>query len=1016
MKLSAAKHVSGSLRGINLLLIAALVFANEIALLRYKPTDGMRGVEPLNSAAGPASSEIQNGGLYSAQAVVANGPLFVNPDNRRYFTDGTIVNGKYKSVYLTGSHTWCNLMDCGFTNPINTTFNYTAFLDFLQAHNHNFFRLWRAENARGGEAEPQNTFYFSPMPYARSNQPGAFDGGNKFDLTQFNQAYFDRMRSRIIEARDRGIYVSVMLFDGWSVESKFSSHQPWPGHPYNVNNNVNGVDGDLNDDNQGGETHTLASSQITNLQKAYVAKVIDTVHDLSNVLFEISNESSGNSTAWQYEMINYVRSYQQSRGYAPHPVGMTWQYPNGSNANLTGSTADWISLGTNGVDINNYVPPVASGSHVILADTDHMCGICGNRRWLWRSFTRGENPIYMDFYNNNATGRGMPFSHPEAQDIRNNLGYVRNYVSRMNLTAMTPQPSLCSTGYCLANAAAVGGEYLVYLPSGGSVTVDLSASSGQLQVEWFNPASGVVAGTGSVTGGASRSLTAPISGDAVLYIYSGPPVLQTPTNTATRTPTATLTSTATVAPTSTTVPGTVILQPDAAQGIDSYMYSSAKTSNFGSVNSMGVGEDNNTNNRVARSLIKFDLSSIPPNATITSATLSLWTAGDLSSNNRVMRIYRLKVPFNETQVTWNASANGAGWQVAGAAGSNDREMTDIGSVTVLNNEPLNAEKQIALAPAKIQEMVNGTFANNGFIIVADTEQNDRFNFSTSDASVAAQRPKLVIQYSVGSAPTNTASVTPLPTSTSTGIPPATFTPSQTPIATWTSSPTTVASLTSTPVVTSTPGSGDVIFANGFESGNLTGWSSSLVDGGDLSVSPSAALVGTQGLQTLIDDNNALAVIDDSPNAEARYRVRFYFDPNSIPMAAGNAHLILQGFAGNGATQVLQLELRFQASGYELRGLLANDAKGWISTGWIPISDAPHVLELDWRASTAAGANSGGLTFWIDGVQRSDVSGVDNDTRRIDQVRLGALSGIDNTTRGAYFLDAFESRRSTYIGP
>jgi hypothetical protein len=170
------------------------------------------------------------------------------------------------------------------------------------------------------------------------------------------------------------------------------------------------------------------------------------------------------------------------------------------------------------------------------------------------------------------------------------------------------------------------------------------------------------------------------------------------------------------------------------------------------------------------------------------------------------------------------------------------------------------------------------------------------------------------------------------------------------------------------------------------------------------------------LQTLIDDNNALAVIDDTPNSEARYRVRFYFDPNSIPMAAGNAHLILQGFASNGTTQVLQLELRFQANGYELRGLLANDAKGWISTGWIPISDAPHVLELDWRASTAAGANSGGLTFWIDGVQRSDVTGVDNDTRRIDQVRLGALSGIDNTTRGAYFLDAFESRRSTYIGP
>jgi hypothetical protein len=35
---------------------------------------------------------------------------------------------------------------------------------------------------------------------------------------------------------------------------------------------------------------------------------------------------------------------------------------------------------------------------------------------------------------------------------------------------------------------------------------------------------------------------------------------------------------------------------------------------------------------------------------------------------------------------------------------------------------------------------------------------------------------------------------------------------------------------------------------------------------------------------------------------------------------------------------------------------------------------------------------------------------------IDQARLGAASGVDTGTRGTYFFDAFESRRSTYIGP
>lgn len=260
---------------------------------------------------------------------------------------------------------------------------------------------------------------------------------------------------------------------------------------------------------------------------------------------------------------------------------------------------------------------------------------------------------------------------------------------------------------------------------------------------------------------------------------------------------------------------------------------------------------------------------------------------------------------------------------------------------------------------------------------------------------------------VGPSPTSTR--TPTPTAT------ATFTaagPSST--ATRTATTTATASLTFTP--SAIPSVTELLFMDGFEGGNLAGWSSSITDGDDLSVVPATALEGNYALQALIDDNNVLAVIDDVPAAESRYRVRFYFDPNSMLMSVGDAHLIFQGFAGSGVTQVLQLELRFQATGYEMRALLLNDSKTWVATSWIPISDAAHALELDWRASTAVGANNGGITFWIDSVQQADLTGVDNDTRRIDQVRLGALSGVDNGTRGTYFFDYFEARRLTYIGP
>jgi hypothetical protein len=84
---------------------------------------------------------------------------------------------------------------------------------------------------------------------------------------------------------------------------------------------------------------------------------------------------------------------------------------------------------------------------------------------------------------------------------------------------MTPRPDLCSSGYCLANPAASGAEYLVYLPTGGSVSVNLSGASGALSVEWFNPSNGTAIEGGTTSGGSIHFFTAPFQGDAVLYIH-----------------------------------------------------------------------------------------------------------------------------------------------------------------------------------------------------------------------------------------------------------------------------------------------------------------------------------------------------------------------------------------------------------------------------------------------------------------------------------------------------------------
>ncbi|HKY54137.1 MAG TPA: DUF4832 domain-containing protein [Anaerolineales bacterium] len=285
---------------------------------------------------------------------------------------------------------------------------------------------------------------------------------------------------------------------------------------------------------------------------------------------------------------------------------------------------------------------------------------------------------------------------------------------------------------------------------------------------------------------------------------------------------------------------------------------------------------------------------------------------------------------------------------------------------------------------------------------------------TRTQTSAATATRTVTQTSTSLPPT--APSTSTAASTATGLPASS--PTATQVSSTNPSPLPVTSSPTSPSArTPTPPSivADAIFADSFESGSFSTWTSNLTDGTDLSVSTAAALSGIQGMQALIDDNTTIYVRDDSPNAEPRYRMRFYFDPNSISMASGNTHFIFKGFMGT-ATEVLRMEFRQSSGVYQLNASLLNDGSVWTYTNWSTISDASHFIELDWQAATAANANNGSLTLWIDGVQQPAVTGIDNDTLRIDRIRLGALTGIDTATRGTYYFDAFESRRQTYIGP
>lgn len=461
----------------------------------------------------------------------ARGPLVVSPENPRYFAVAGDPEGR--AVYLTGSHIWNNFQDGlgpGREVPPAAAsadhFDYDAYLRLLTDRGHNFVRLWRWEQFRSQAAAADFHLHMTPQPWARTGPGAATDGGPRFDLDALDPAYFTRLRERVRAAGEAGIYVAVMLFEGFGLHlSPAPDHVE--GHPFHARNNVSGV----------GLTSVTGYMQlpldprVQGLQEAYVRRVVDAVHDLPNVLYEVANEAPGggradpafarmlghaappdwgDSTAWQAWVIDVVRRHERERGYTTHPIGMTMQYPvpdqTRVNAPLYASAAEWVSPGyddacfaAGGAFAGGHPmapgsppsrwyddPPPNDGAKVVLTDTDHYAAGKGDALWAWKSFLRGHHPILMDFGLIDVVrpldpSLGVP-PFAAYEPARLAMGDTRRYAERVDLVDMVPRGDLASTGYALASP---GREYLVLQadPAGGAFTVALAA--GAYALEWF---------------------------------------------------------------------------------------------------------------------------------------------------------------------------------------------------------------------------------------------------------------------------------------------------------------------------------------------------------------------------------------------------------------------------------------------------------------------------------------------------------------------------------------------------
>jgi hypothetical protein len=306
---------------------------------------------------------------------------------------------------------------------------------------------------------------------------------------------------------------------------------------------------------------------VQRLQEAYLKKVVDTLHDLPNVLYEVSNESSGggevgqefvdalslselpdwgDSTEWQYWVIDFVKQYEKARGYEHRPMGMTMQFPVADqvkvNDPLFRSPAEWISPGFDdeafahgghpmapGSPQSRWYenPPVATGQKIIISDTDHYAPGKGDAMWAWKSFMRGHHPILMDYGAMDVArpAQTAPGAPPFAtyDPARYAMGDTLRFARRMQLIDMEPHGELSTTGYVLS---APGKEYLVLQPAEAAELFNVALEAGTYAIEWFSVTDRkteradelVVKAAGKI------AFTPPFTaGPAVLYLKSTPP-------------------------------------------------------------------------------------------------------------------------------------------------------------------------------------------------------------------------------------------------------------------------------------------------------------------------------------------------------------------------------------------------------------------------------------------------------------------------------------------------------------
>ncbi|NSW95811.1 MAG: cellulase family glycosylhydrolase, partial [Bacteroidales bacterium] len=223
--------------------------------------------------------------------------MSLHPDNPHYF----LFRGKPAVLIGSTEH---------YGAVMNLDFDYIAYLNELAENELNVTRTFS-----GIYVEPQGAFNIEKntlapaygrfiCPWARSDQPGYNGGGNKFDLTRWDTAYFSRLKNFIREAGKHDIVVELDLF------SNFYDTVQWKLSPVYFENNINNLE--IIRDHK--EVLSLRHPELLRIQEEMVRKILEECNEFDNLYYEVCNEPYFGDLealdAWEEHMTSFIDSIE----------------------------------------------------------------------------------------------------------------------------------------------------------------------------------------------------------------------------------------------------------------------------------------------------------------------------------------------------------------------------------------------------------------------------------------------------------------------------------------------------------------------------------------------------------------------------------------------------------------------------------------------------------------------------------------------------------------------------------